>query len=178
MCSGSASRWYRTRALCSVPRETRLGTNGRSRRYSPTLSSAPTMGSRSHPVVLFDGACSFCDASVQFVIDHDPRARFRFAPLQSAVGAQLAARAGVDVAALDTLVLVDDAHSFVRSDAVIEIARRLGRPWSALTVARLLPRTFRDAAYRLVARHRMRFFGRRDACRIPTPELRARFLDS
>lgn len=135
------------------------------------------MGSLPHPVILFDGACSFCDASVQFVIDRDPAAQFRFASIQSGVGARLAADAGVDASALDTLVLVTDAGSFVRSDAVLEIARRLGRPWSAVAMARLLPRPLRDAAYRLVARQRLRLFGRLDACRIPTPELRARFLD-
>lgn len=135
------------------------------------------MGSFPHPVILFDGFCSFCDAAVQFVIDQDPAAQFRFASLQSSVGARLAAEAGVDASALDTLVLVTGAESLVRSDAVLEIARRLGRPWSILAVARLLPRSLRDVAYRRVARHRHRLFGRRDACRIPTPELRARFLD-
>lgn len=135
------------------------------------------MGSRSHPVILFDGVCSFCDASVQFVIDRDPEAQFRFASLQSSTGTRLAAEAGVDASVLDTLVLVTDAGPFVRSDAVIEIARRLGRPWSLLMAGRVLPRSLRDAAYRLVARHRIRLFGRLDACRIPTPELRARFLD-
>lgn len=135
------------------------------------------MGSLAHPVVLFDGVCSLCDASVQFIIDRDPAAQFRFAALQSGVGAGLAIEAGVDPSSLDTLVLVTESGSFVRSDAVLEIARRLGRPWSALAGARLLPRPLRDAAYRLVARHRLRLFGRLDACRIPTPELRARFLD-
>ncbi len=135
------------------------------------------MGSLSHTVILFDGVCSLCDASVRFVIDRDPAAQFRFASLQSTVGARLAAEAGVNASDLDTLVLVTESGALVRSDAVLEIARRLGRPWSLLARARGLPRPFRDAAYRLVARHRFSLFGRLDACRVPTPELRARFLD-
>lgn len=135
------------------------------------------MGSLPHPVILFDGVCSLCDAAVQFVIDRDPAAQFRFASLQSVVGARLAAEAGVDASALDTLVLITGESSLVRSDAVLEIARRLGRPWSGLAAARLLPLSIRDVAYRWVARYRFRLFGRLDACRIPTPELRARFLD-
>ena len=135
------------------------------------------MGSRLHPVVLFDGVCSFCDASVQFIIDRDPAAQFRFATLQSDIGVRLAADAGICTAGLDTLVLVTERGAHVRSDAVIEIARRLGPPWSLAAAFKVLPRPIRDAAYRLVARHRFRLFGRLDACRIPTPELRARFLD-
>ena len=135
------------------------------------------MGSRSHPVVLYDGVCSFCDASVQFIIDRDPAAQFRFASLQSGIGAKLALEAGVDPTRLDTLVLLTETGALVRSDAVLEVARRLGRPWSILATARFLPRRLRDAIYRHVAQHRLRLFGRLDACRIPTPELRARFLD-
>ena len=135
------------------------------------------MGSLSHPVVLFDGVCSFCDASGQFIIDRDPAAQFRFAALQSESGARIAARVGIDASELDTLVHVTESGALTRSDAVLEIARRLGQPWSLLAGATVIPRPIRDGAYRLIARHRLRLFGRRDACRIPTPELRARFLD-
>ena len=135
------------------------------------------MDSPDGPVVLFDGVCSVCDASVQFIIAHDPEAVFRFASLQSPVGRALAAARGIDARDLDTVVLITPEETLTRSDAVTEIARRLGAPWSALSSARLLPRPLRDAAYRLFARNRTRLFGQRDACRIPTPGTRARFLD-
>ena len=134
------------------------------------------MDSNAHPVLLFDGVCTLCDASVQFVIDHDPASTFRFASLQSDVGKQLALDYGVDVGALDTLVLIDGGRAFVRSEAVLRAASRLGRPWSWLGALHIIPRSLRDAAYRVVARNRVRLFGQRDACRIPTPDLRARFL--
>ncbi len=131
-----------------------------------------------HPVLLFDGVCSLCDASVQFVIDRDQTALFRFASLQSEVGQRLAAEHGLAVGDLDTVMLIADGRAFVRSDAVIGVAARLGRPWSWLRIMRAVPRPLRDALYRFVARNRLHWFGRRDDCRIPTPDLRARFLDS
>lgn len=130
------------------------------------------------PVLLFDGVCTLCDASVQFIIDHDPGSLFRFASLQSDVGSQMSVHHGIDPAALDTLVLIADGRAYVRSEAVLRAASLLGPPWSWLSGFRIVPRPFRDAGYRVVARNRIRWFGRRDACRIPTPELRARFLSS
>lgn len=135
------------------------------------------MPSRAHPIVLFDGVCTLCDGAVQFIIDRDPAAQFQFASLQSDTGRRLAAEHGVDGSALDTLVVIDGGRAFVWSGAVIQIARRMGRPWSWATVLAVVPRPVRDAAYRFVARHRIQWFGQRAECRIPTPELRARFLD-
>lgn len=134
--------------------------------------------SAGHPVLLYDGVCSLCDASVLFVIDRDPAALFRFASLQSESGRRLAAIHGIVSGDLDTVVLVADGRAFVRSDAVLGVAARIGRPWSWLRGARVMPRPIRDALYRFVARNRLRWFGRRDACRIPTPDLRVRFLDT
>jgi predicted DCC family thiol-disulfide oxidoreductase YuxK len=133
-------------------------------------------------IVLFDGVCNLCDAFVQFVIDHDRVNRFVFASLQSAegrallgsVGAQDAVREGEP----DSVVLVEGGRAYVRSTAVLRIARGLGWPWRAAVVFFALPRPLRDAAYRFVARHRYRWFGKKEACRVPTPELRARFLEN
>lgn len=135
------------------------------------------MPSPAYPVVLFDGVCNVCDASVQFIMDHDRSQTVRFASLQSAVGQDLARAHGVDPELLDTLVWIENGRGHVRSDAVLRIAAHLGRPWSWARGLAVVPRPLRDAAYRLVARNRTRWFGRRDACRIPTPDVRARFLD-
>jgi predicted DCC family thiol-disulfide oxidoreductase YuxK len=130
------------------------------------------------PVVLYDCECAACDASVQFILDHDPDAQFRFASLQSQSGQSLAAASGLDAADLSTLILITAEGARVRSDAVIEIARRLGLPKPLVKGFLIIPRPIRDAAYGLFARNRIRLFGRLDACRILTPDTRARFLDS
>ncbi|WP_412069299.1 thiol-disulfide oxidoreductase DCC family protein [Rubrivirga sp. IMCC43871] len=129
------------------------------------------------PILLFDGVCNVCDRSVQFVLDHDRRGLVRFASLQSEVGRQLLAECGVD-ASTDSVVLVANGRCHVRSDAALATARLLDAPWRWLAVARVVPRGLRDAVYDWVARNRYRWFGTRDACRIPTPEVRARFLDA
>ena len=133
-----------------------------------------------HPVVLFDGVCNLCSASVQWIIERDPEARFRFASLQSTAARDLLAAHGVTIdqeADPDSVLLVDESGVHMHSDAALRIARGLGWPWASLHGLRFVPRFVRDAAYRLVARNRYRWFGRKDACWLPTPDLRARFLD-
>ena len=129
-----------------------------------------------HPVLLFDGVCNLCHGVVRFVLDHDRAARFRFAPLQSEVGRALLARFGLDADALDAVVLIDETGAHLRSDAALRVARRLGPPWSWLGPLAMIPRPLRDAVYDFVARHRYRWFGKRDACPLPRPEWRERFL--
>ncbi len=129
------------------------------------------------PILLFDGVCNVCDRSVQFVLDHDSRGTVRFASLQSDVGRRLLAQHGID-AEVDSVVLVEGGRAHVRSDAALATARLLDAPWRWLAVARIVPRGVRDTVYDWIARNRYRWFGTRDACRIPTPEVRARFLDA
>jgi predicted DCC family thiol-disulfide oxidoreductase YuxK len=129
-----------------------------------------------HPVLLFDGVCNLCHGAVRFVLDHDREARFRFAPLQSDVARALLARFELDPNALDSMVLIDAAGAHARSDAALRTARWLGAPWSWLRVLAVIPRPLRDAVYDFIARHRYRWFGRKDACPLPRPEWRERFL--
>jgi predicted DCC family thiol-disulfide oxidoreductase YuxK len=135
----------------------------------------PTTGDAPHPIVIFDGLCHFCDRSVQFILAHDRPGQFRFAPSQSAAAGPLLARCGLS-AAPGTIVLIDADGCWTRSTAALRIARRLGFPWSIFAVLLWLPRPLRDPVYAFVARHRLQWFGRRDACRIPTPEEAERFL--
>jgi predicted DCC family thiol-disulfide oxidoreductase YuxK len=129
------------------------------------------------PILLFDGVCNLCDASVQWVIRHDRAAQFRFASLQSPAGRELLARHDLPVDALETVVLVEGDRHWLRSDAGIEVIRRLGGWWAFLALElQFLPRFLRDGVYRFIARNRYRWFGRKDACLVPTPELAARFL--
>ena len=127
-------------------------------------------------VILFDGVCNLCNGAVRWVIEHDRREIFRFAALQSLAGRD--ALAAAPAGGLDSVILVDEAGVHTQGEAVLRICRRLGFPWSLALVGRALPRPWRDALYAWVARHRYRWFGRRDACLRPTPALRARFLDA
>ena len=131
-------------------------------------------------IILFDGVCNLCNGFVQFVIQHDAAGRFRFAALQSAAGQAVLATHGLDAAAVaaapDSVLLQHGERLYSHSEAVLRIAQGLGWPWRALLLGWLLPRPWRDAAYRFVARHRYRWFGRQESCWLPTPELKARFL--
>jgi predicted DCC family thiol-disulfide oxidoreductase YuxK len=129
------------------------------------------------PIILFDGVCNLCDAAVRFVIEHDPDARFRFAPLQSAIAAELLARHGrAGPVEPRAVILLEEGRAWEGSDAALRIARGLRGPWRLAAALAAVPRPLREAAYRLVARNRFRWFGRRAACLAPTPALRARFL--
>ncbi|MGI4873658.1 MAG: thiol-disulfide oxidoreductase DCC family protein [Janthinobacterium lividum] len=128
-------------------------------------------------VILFDGVCNLCNGFVQLVIRHDARARFRFAALQSPAGAALLAAHGqAHFTDPESVVLVEHGQVYSHSTAVLRIAGQLGGFWPLLRVGWLLPRLWRDALYRYIARHRYRWFGRQESCLLPTPELRERFL--
>lgn len=127
-----------------------------------------------HPTIFFDGVCTLCDFAVTFVIDHDPARRFRFAALQSVAGQQLLAD-HPGVAGQDTIMLLEAGQVYTRSEAALRVARHL-RGWQWAWALRVVPRVLRDAVYKFVARNRYSWFGKRDACRIPTPELRSLFL--
>lgn len=131
-------------------------------------------------IVLFDGVCNFCNGVVRFVHARDPRGRLRFAALQSDAARRACAAAGHELPETldpETIVVIAAGRVHERSDAALEIARRLRFPWPVLGAFRVLPRALRDALYRVIARNRYRWFGRSDACMIPTPELRARFIE-
>lgn len=129
------------------------------------------------PVLLFDGVCNLCNASVQFIIRHDPEGRVRFASLQSEAAHRLLARPCLEGKLLDSVVLVEGARAYVRSEATLRTARHLAWPWSLLALLVVVPRPIRDWGYDLIARHRYRWFGRRQSCMIPTAALRSRFLE-
>ena len=125
------------------------------------------------PIVLFDGVCNLCNGAVRFILARDPRARFRFASLQSEAARRLL---GGDPPA-ETIVLIEAGKTHTRSTAALRIARLLRFPWPLWYGWIVVPRPLRDGVYDWVARHRYRWFGRRDTCMVPTPELRDRFLD-
>jgi len=140
------------------------------------------------PVVLFDGVCNFCNGAIQFIVDHEHAPRLRFAPLQSEVARELLERVfGAEEAIRllrgatgegdpDSVVLVEDGRGYTHSTGALRIAAHLRAPYRWLSALVVVPRFLRDAVYRWIGRNRYRWFGKTETCRIPTPELRARFL--
>lgn len=128
------------------------------------------------PVLLFDGVCNLCNHSVQWVLRHDARGQFRFAALQSDPGRSLLLRFGLNAEQLDSVVLIDRDRAYIRSDAPLEVLYKLGGAWAWFYPLKALPRSWRDAAYDWIARNRYRWFGRREACMMPRPEWKERFL--
>ena len=127
--------------------------------------------------ILFDGVCNLCHGFVRFVIPRDPSARFRFAALQSPQAASLLRDAAATGPLPDSVVLVQDGRAYFRSDAALRIARGLRFPWPLAYGFIVVPRVIRDGIYDAVAANRYRWFGRRDVCMLPSPDLRRRFLD-
>lgn len=128
------------------------------------------------PVLLFDGVCNLCNASVQWVLLHDREGVFQFAALQSDTGQTLLRHWGRSTEDFDSVVLVDGDRLLLHSDVPLEIVRRIGGWWSLLYVFKVVPRPVRDAVYRWIARNRYRWFGKRESCMLPRPEWKGRFL--
>lgn len=128
-------------------------------------------------VVLFDGECNLCNHSVQFILHRDPAGRFAFAALQSPVAHTLLQQAGQEPMQLpDSVILIENGRVYAQSTAALRIARHLRGWWPCAAVFLLVPAFLRDAIYDLIARNRYRWFGRREACLLPTAELQERFL--
>jgi predicted DCC family thiol-disulfide oxidoreductase YuxK len=126
-------------------------------------------------VLFFDGVCNFCNGSVNFIIDRDPDSRVMFAPLQSEVAKALLAEHNFQ-SELDTMVVLDGGKLYTRSSAVIRASLKMRGLWPLLSIVWIIPKPLRDLGYRLIAYNRYRWFGKQDSCRMPTPDLRARFL--
>lgn len=127
-------------------------------------------------IILFDGVCNFCDASVQFIIKRDPANHFLFTSLQSEKGLELTKKYAIpeDV---DSLVLIENGKAFTKSSAALRIAKKLDGLWHLFFLFILVPRKIRDGVYNYVARNRYKWFGKKeDACMLPSPEQRKRFI--
>lgn len=129
----------------------------------------------SAPIIFFDGHCALCSGWVDFVIARDS-GLFRFLPAQSPLGEAIYAHYGFKSGDYDTNILIEQGRARVRSDGTLAMFERLGWPWRAMGVFRLIPRPVRDWGYGLIARNRLRWFGRRETCRLPLPDEQSRFL--
>lgn len=129
----------------------------------------------SAPIIVFDGHCALCSGWVDFVLARDGGV-FRFLPAQSPIGEALYAHYGFKSGDYDTNILIQDGQARVRSDGTLAMFEALGWPWRVVGVFRGVPRPVRDWGYGLIARNRLRWFGRRETCRLPQPGEQARFL--
>lgn len=127
-------------------------------------------------LILFDGVCNLCAGAVRFILPRDPAGRFTFAPLQSEAARNRLSAAGGAPDAPASLVLIEDGRVFHESTAALRIARRLRFPWPLLSVFLIVPRVLRDPVYRWIARHRYRWFGRREECWRPDDRWNNRFI--
>ena len=136
-----------------------------------------------NPIIFYDGVCGLCNRLVQFLLKHDKDGRLRFASLQSEFAEKVLGRHGIDPKDLDTVNVVENydrpgERVLQRSNAILRAGRELGGFWgTSSSIARVVPRAFRDLVYRFVATNRYRVFGKYDACMLPDPSQRSRFLD-
>lgn len=128
------------------------------------------------PIFIFDGACVLCCSFADFILRNDRLRRFRLMTVQTPLGTALYRHFGLDPTAPETNVLLEDGRAFCKSEGSLRVFRRLGFPYSLIAMGRLLPRPVRDRAYDVIAGNRFRWFGRREACRVPDPSERDRFL--
>jgi predicted DCC family thiol-disulfide oxidoreductase YuxK len=128
-------------------------------------------------IILFDGICNLCNASVIFILRHERKPVFQFASIQSEAGRELLKRNGFPAEYNQAVILIDNGKIYSGSTAALKIGRQLKFPWSFLSLAGfMVPAFIRDWAYRQIATHRYQWFGKRDVCMIPTENLKTRFL--
>ncbi|MNN12357.1 hypothetical protein D3C81_1253440 [compost metagenome] len=131
-----------------------------------------------HSVVLFDGVCHLCQGAVKFIIKRDPVGRFKFASLQSDTAERLLSHNDIRAEdKLGTIVLIENKIKYTRSTAALRIAKGLRFPWPLLYGFIIVPPVIRNAVYKWIAANRYRWFGQDDACMVPTPEIRKRFIE-
>ena len=128
-------------------------------------------------LVLFDGVCNLCNSSVLYVIKHDKDDLFMFAPLQSNAGKQIIEKFNLDTSITDSILLYSEEKGLsVKSSAALHIAKHLGFPRNLMSIFFIVPTFIRNWVYDFVARNRYKWYGKKDACMIPTPELTVKFI--
>lgn len=127
-------------------------------------------------IILFDGVCNLCNGFVNFIIDRDQQDRFRFGSLQSEEGEELIKKYQVPTGSLESVVLISDGKYYLKSSAALAVLVRLGGLWKSMSIFYIIPRFIRDWVYDKIAASRYKLFGRTDQCRMPTPELKAKFI--
>lgn len=131
---------------------------------------------KKHKIILFDGVCNLCNGAVLFVIKRDKKDIFRFAALQSDQGQALKKRYGIDTSKTDSIILIENDKAYIKSTAALRIARSMKGAYPLFFGFMIVPNFIRNWVYDFIARNRYKWYGRKDQCMIPTPELQAKFL--
>ena len=131
---------------------------------------------QSHPVILFDGICNFCNAGVNFIIRQDKKKVFRFAALQSVAGQKILQQFNLPKEGFDSFVLVDNGKVYQKSTAGLRVYDKLPWYWKWTQLAWIAPRFLRDAVYDFIAKNRYKWFGKKEECMVPTADVKSRFL--
>ena len=129
------------------------------------------------PIILFDGVCNYCNAMVNFIIRQDREKKFIFAPLQSVTAQQLLLLHNLPLSDFNSFVLIHERKAYLRSSASLHVFNKLPWYWKWTQLFWIIPAFLRDGVYNLIARNRYNWFGKKEACMVPTPELKTRFLD-
>ena len=127
-------------------------------------------------IILFDGVCNLCNSSVNFIIDHDKENVFKFASLQSEAGQELLNKFNLNTKDFDSIIYVENDKYFEQSTAVLRIVKSFPGLWKLLFVFIIVPPFIRNFLYNIIANNRYKWFGKKDLCRVPTPELKEKFL--
>ncbi|MBT8304973.1 MAG: DUF393 domain-containing protein [Bacteroidia bacterium] len=128
-------------------------------------------------LVLFDGVCNLCNASILYIIKHDKKDMFRFAPLQSEVGKSVIEKHEIDSAKMDSIILYSQEKGIShKSSAALRIAKDLGFPRNLMGVFFIVPTFIRNWVYDYIAKNRYKWYGKKDECMIPTPDLQEKFM--
>lgn len=127
-------------------------------------------------IILFDGVCNLCNGFVQFIIERDRNAIFKFAALQSDFGQAFLKSQNLNPLELKSIILIDDDKVYTQSTAALKIAKHLDGAWKIGYVFIIVPPFIRNSFYKIVAKNRYKWFGQKDQCMVPTPDLKARFL--
>lgn len=129
-----------------------------------------------NPIILFDGVCNLCNSSVQFIIRNDPKHHFRFASLQSNLGQSILKQFNLPTNELSSFILLDKGKISVKSTGALKVVKQLSGAWPLLYIFIIIPAFIRDAVYEFIGRNRYKWFGKKEICWLPSPEIRALFL--
>lgn len=128
-------------------------------------------------IILFDGVCNLCDSAVQFVIQHDKKDIFRFVAIQSELGQQILKHIGINLIYIDSIILYEPGIAYYyKSQAALEIAKNLAGFWHFGTVFRIIPTGISNQLYDYIAQNRYKWYGKKENCMVPTPEVKSKFL--
>ena len=130
-----------------------------------------------NPIILFDGVCNFCNYWVTFAIKRDRKNKLKFTPLQGQTAKQLLPQFHINPSSLSSVIFIDNGKAYTQSSAAIQICKHLDGGWKLFYALIIIPKFMRDGLYNIIARNRYKWFGKKESCMIPTPELKERFLD-